>query len=64
MTKRVLAAIILAAVTGFTAGQFARVDFYPGISTYGVSVGTDSSYCSFEEIGWPPFPAVSCETAS
>jgi hypothetical protein len=50
------AAVVLAALL---ATGLARVDHYAG--AYGVSVGTDSAYCSLEVTSWPPF---SCEAAS
>ena len=30
---------------------FAHVDIYPNIHTYGVSVGTNTAYCSVEWVG-------------
>jgi hypothetical protein len=59
MTKRILVGVALLALV-FVAGHFTRLDWYPRLSTYGVSVGTDASYCSAEWAEW--HPVVSCQT--
>jgi hypothetical protein len=57
--RRALAGLALL-VAVFVAGHFTRLDWYPPLSTYGVSVGTDTSYCSAEWAGW--HPAFGCQT--
>lgn len=35
----------------FLAGMFVTPDFYPALNTYGVSVGTNTAYCSIDLVG-------------
>lgn len=48
-------------VLGFTAGLFSHFDWNPNLSTYGLSVGTNNTYCSADSVDWTPM--VSCERA-
>lgn len=51
------------AAVAFAAGfAFLHADWYPGLSTYGVTVGTDTRYCSIELVHW--HPALSCESVT
>jgi hypothetical protein len=61
MRRVALAAAVLAGV-GFGAAQVTHIDAYSNIRTYGVSVGTDTHYCSADFVGWSP--RLSCEAAS
>jgi hypothetical protein len=40
-----------ALVLAFTLGTFTHWDWYPSISTYGVTVGVNSAYCSTDYAG-------------
>lgn len=55
--KRIIAGLVAA----FAFGMFAHLDFYPSISTYGWSFGTDFHYCSVELVHL--VPSVGCESA-
>jgi hypothetical protein len=63
MTRtRRIALLVLMDVTVFLFAVFVHLDFYPGIGTYGWSVGTNTHYCSLEMVsGSPEF---SCESAN
>lgn len=60
--RAVLSAILFALLvaTAFATG-LVKADVYPSLHTYGVSIGTDTHYCSAGLFDWHPY--VSCQTA-
>jgi hypothetical protein len=51
--KRIALAVTAGSLAGLSAA-FGHVDWYPQIDTYGISVGTDTHYCSVELVSWRP----------
>jgi hypothetical protein len=59
---RLIAVALAAVIAAALAVSFGQVDWYPQLSTYGVSAGTGSVYCSAELVhGWL---VAGCERAS
>lgn len=55
---------LIGMLIGVAFQTFAHIDVYPSINTYGVSVGTNTHYCSLELTPGLMFPVSSCEAAS
>jgi gas vesicle protein len=50
MAKRLIVAALIGATVGILSGLFVRPDYFPALRTYGVSVGTDTHYCSIDVV--------------
>jgi hypothetical protein len=62
MSNNALRFAIVFMIFGALGFLFIKTDVYPNLHTYGISVGTNSHYCSAELVNL--LPVVSCENAS
>lgn len=60
-TRNLIALAVTVAVTAFLAVLFVRPDHFSSLDTYGLSIGTDSAYCSADLVSW--HPELTCERA-
>lgn len=56
-----IAGIAALLVIAFFIGTFTTWDLFPNLDTYGVTVGTNNTYCSADSVDWTPM--ISCERA-
>lgn len=62
MRKRLIATTVAGIIVAALAVSFGQIDWYPRMSTYGVSAGTGNVYCSADLVhGWL---VIGCERAS
>jgi hypothetical protein len=62
MRKRLIATTAAMIIVGALAVSFGQIDWYPKMSTYGVSAGTNNVYCSADLVHW--YLLIGCERAS
>jgi hypothetical protein len=64
MLKRKVAALAALGAFGFglATGVFVHADFFPKLSTYGYSIGTNNAYCSVDLVQWRP--ELTCQHSS